>query len=539
MTPTKRVTLDPSESQEVAFSYTPQEAKTYHVAINGLSGSFEAILPVEEYPFTFRDLEISAPVIVGYPVTIGCRVMSCIAPVGRPITHTVTLYINNTPVLSQNVTLTRKFLCAETRVEFEFTPGSTRTYQVEIDGLTGSFTATTEVFVNTPLELVKSALEFPDEVREAYLRTQGDFSGPFLSGLSELKEAYFTFDPTVIQPRPLEPKYIQWVSPTGFNDPEGKWSNERYAYDGRRTSRTASLVLGGGWSSYLELTHAAINCNKIQFFVGKSFIDLISVEVYYESAWHNIYEGSFDYSIWEEKAIPEGIKSVTKARVRFYRDQSVTRYPAYLAEFQFWDVDKEPELELCPYDLDCPEGYECVEGICMPKVAQIPDANLNCVISLDLGGYKGWTLGSTLIAVRASEYQSWLNNIRFIDWGALGRLGMGIYGLGFPIEIPWPPSAPTATRTVGSICGDYSCKAISDSESYGSWQGCTLKSGEHEFNVNGLLDLGPGSWIVLASFVMSICNAFLSPGPKGTTKMTYLPLDCLNYKIYKIGTIDF
>lgn len=363
MTATKKITLDPGESQEVAFAYTPREAKTYHVAINGLSRSFEAILPVEEYPFTYEDLEISSPVVVGYPVTISCRVMLCISPVGRPITHTVTLYINNTPVLSQDVTLTREFLCAETRVEFEFTPGSTRTYQVEIGGLIGSFTATTEVFVNTPLELVKSALEFPDEVREAYLRTQGDFSGPFLSGASELKEAYFTFGPTIVT----------------------------------------------------------------------------------------------------------------------------------------------------------------------------PNASLDCVIGLDLGGYSGWTLGASLIAVRASEYQSWLDGLRFIDWGVPGRLGTGIYGLGFPIVVPWPPSAPTTTRTIGSICGDYNCQAISGSESYGSWQGCTLKSGEHEFNVNGLLDLGPGSWIVLVSFVLSICNIYSGYDDR----LVVLPLSCHNYKIYKIGTIDF
>lgn len=536
MTPTKKVTLDPGESQEVAFVYTPQEAKTYHVAINGLSGSFEAILPVEEYPFTYEDLEISAPVIVGYPVTISCRVMLCIAPIGVPITHTVTLYINNTPVSSQEVTLTREFLCAETSVEFEFTPGSTRTYQVGIDGLIGSFTATTEVFVNTPLELVKSALEFPDEVREAYTRIQGDLSGPFLSGASELKEAYFTFDPTVVQPRPLEPKYIQWVSPTGFNDPNTKWGNEIYAYDDKRHTACRSLVSGESWSSYLELTHAAIYCNKVEFYANNAFgiISAISVDIYYESVWHNIYEGSFADRTWVEKAIPEGIKSITKARVKFYNSQSASRY-VYLSEFKFWDVDKEPEPELCPSDFDCPEGYKCVEGICMPLIAQIPNANLNCVISLDLGGYRGMHLGASLIAVKASEYESWLNGIGFIDWGVPGRLGQGIYGLGYPITVP--PS----TRIVGSICGDYDCHSISSSELHRDKDTgrCLLGSGEHEFNVNGLLDLEPGSWVVLASFVMSICNAFLSPGPHGTTHMTYLPLDCRNYKIYRIGTIDF
>lgn len=366
MTPTKRITLDPGESQGVAFSYTPMEAKTYHVAINGLSGSFEAILPVEEYPFTFRDLEISAPVIVGYPVTIGCRVMLCIAPVGVPITHPVTLYINNTPVSSQEVTLTREFLCAETRVEFQFTPGSTRTYRVEIDGLTGSFEAVLPIFINTPPELVKSALEFPDEVREAYTRTQGDFSGPFLSGASELRETYFTFDPTIVIP---------------------------------------------------------------------------------------------------------------------------------------------------------------------------PNANLNCIIGLDLGGYSGWNLGATLVAVRASEYQSWLNDIRFIKWGHPGRLGVGVYGLGFPLEVSGPiPLDSQGYPSRASICGrDYDCKFIHREETHGGWEGCNLRSKDYEFNVNGLLDLEPGSWVVLASFVLSICNIYT--GYDG--RLVVLPLDCYNYKIYRIGTIDF
>ncbi|GAI40559.1 unnamed protein product, partial [marine sediment metagenome] len=47
MTQTKKVTLNPGESQKVAFSYTPKEAKTYYVTIDGLSGSFKAIAAVE------------------------------------------------------------------------------------------------------------------------------------------------------------------------------------------------------------------------------------------------------------------------------------------------------------------------------------------------------------------------------------------------------------------------------------------------------------------------------------------------------------
>lgn len=359
------------------YEFLDVETGTYTVSLSDPSGRYEVPAPItitleagdvmqknielslpEEYDIELRNLEVSAPVIAGYPVTITCWAKLCTGPIGVPSTRTITLYVNGSVIDSASVTLTRTFLCAEEKLRFEYTPPSPGLYAIELDGLGGVFEATEPVFTNMALELVKSATEFPAEVKEAYTKTQGDFSGPFLSGDSKLKEAYFTFDTTGI-------------------------------------------------------------------------------------------------------------------------------------------------------------------------------ANLNCIISLALGGYRGWSLAANLIAIKASEYESWLNGIRFIDWGRPGRLGAGIYGLGFPITVP--PS----TRIVGSICGDYDCQAISDSESYGGWQGCNLRSGDHEFNVNGLLDLEPGSWVVLASFTMSICNAFESPGPRGTTKMTYLPLDCRNYKIYKIGTISF
>lgn len=39
------VELEPSESKLVSFEFTPAEARTYEVSVNGLSGSFTAIAP--------------------------------------------------------------------------------------------------------------------------------------------------------------------------------------------------------------------------------------------------------------------------------------------------------------------------------------------------------------------------------------------------------------------------------------------------------------------------------------------------------------
>lgn len=56
---TRQVTLDPGESQVVAFTYTPQQARTYYVAINGLSGSFEAIAGPPVFDPWDYDLNVS------------------------------------------------------------------------------------------------------------------------------------------------------------------------------------------------------------------------------------------------------------------------------------------------------------------------------------------------------------------------------------------------------------------------------------------------------------------------------------------------
>ncbi|MBA7611714.1 hypothetical protein ES703_18943 [subsurface metagenome] len=57
---TKTITLDPSESREVAFTFTPSVAKVHVVSVDGLSGSFQALGPVGVAQiYTFRPLTSS------------------------------------------------------------------------------------------------------------------------------------------------------------------------------------------------------------------------------------------------------------------------------------------------------------------------------------------------------------------------------------------------------------------------------------------------------------------------------------------------
>jgi len=68
-----QVTLDPGESKELSFIFVPDRAGVYHVRLNGLSGSFEAL----EFPadFVFNNLIINPQMVeVGNDVQISCLV---------------------------------------------------------------------------------------------------------------------------------------------------------------------------------------------------------------------------------------------------------------------------------------------------------------------------------------------------------------------------------------------------------------------------------------------------------------------------------
>jgi len=133
-----------------------------------------------------------------------------------------------------------------------------------------------------------------------------------------------------------------WVSPTSFTDPDSVWNNEEQAYNGS-TSSGADSPNGSArtWGSYIELNIASISCDTIRFnaLYNAADINSISVDVYYSSAWNNIFEGIYVHNTWEEKAIGS-TENVTAARVMFYAKKTAT---AYLYELEFNEVAAEPQ----------------------------------------------------------------------------------------------------------------------------------------------------------------------------------------------------
>ena len=131
----------------------------------------------------------------------------------------------------------------------------------------------------------------------------------------------------------------EWISPTGFNDPGTQWSTETYAYDNNLDESAACNVTQlKDWSNFLELTHAALDCSKVRYYIHadtEADITQVDVDVYYGDDWHHVYEGAFTEGEWIEKELG-GIYSVTAVRFSFYNNHDTWNRWARLAEVDFW-----------------------------------------------------------------------------------------------------------------------------------------------------------------------------------------------------------
>lgn len=135
-----------------------------------------------------------------------------------------------------------------------------------------------------------------------------------------------------------------WVSPTSHNDPDSKWVMEVDAYDGDTGSSAANTAVN--YDHYLELTIAAIQCDKVRIYAQDIYItgynpDL-DIDVYYSSAWHNIFSGTITKLAWVEKAIGS-TQTVTKARVKSNTSDKTLR----IYEFEFNLLPPIVETDAC------------------------------------------------------------------------------------------------------------------------------------------------------------------------------------------------
>ena len=142
----------------------------------------------------------------------------------------------------------------------------------------------------------------------------------------------------------------QWSSPTGYEDPGNEWLDETNAYDDDIGTGAVDDVPGGDtWSQYLVLTHSAITCGRIQYYIGRedTYIDQVEIDIY-NSTWINVYSGVGTWNAWTNVSFTE--TSVTQMRFRFFNTiaaapQSKTAY-VYEADFLQSAASANYELDL-------------------------------------------------------------------------------------------------------------------------------------------------------------------------------------------------
>jgi len=140
----KSVTIAAGGSKTVSFSVTREEADTYAVTVDGLSGSF-TVVPVVAPPapaafsvsrLSFQPAEVEA----GTAVTIAVLVSNTGGTEGS---YTVVLKVNGVKEAEKTVTIAAG---DSQEVSFSLTRDEPGTYSVSVDGLSGGFT----VIVVTP-----------------------------------------------------------------------------------------------------------------------------------------------------------------------------------------------------------------------------------------------------------------------------------------------------------------------------------------------------------------------------------------------------
>ena len=130
---------------------------------------------------------------------------------------------------------------------------------------------------------------------------------------------------------------MSWVNPTGFVDGGGSWNTEPLAYDENTATYAYEDIPAVGWGNYLELTRAAVLCDKVQIWSSRSAanVDTIAVDVYYGAAWHNIYSGALIIGAYQEYAI-DSTQTVTAMRIRYSTNKKNRQ--ARICEADFNDV---------------------------------------------------------------------------------------------------------------------------------------------------------------------------------------------------------
>lgn len=130
---------------------------------------------------------------------------------------------------------------------------------------------------------------------------------------------------------------MSWISPTSHNDPESKWGQETYAYDGNTGTAAQDTQTGGTWGPWLELSFSAEKaCSGGRLWAEFDALHVDSVQIQVNDSslgWTTTYSGAFNDLAWTPWSFSY-LYNFTTARVRFF---SITTQNANFHELAFWE----------------------------------------------------------------------------------------------------------------------------------------------------------------------------------------------------------
>jgi len=124
----------------------------------------------------------------------------------------------------------------------------------------------------------------------------------------------------------------EWVTPTGGG---GEWNDEANARDNNLTT-LAQYYKGYGWTESFYHTHASLSCSKVRAYLDDATwrYTIAKIEVYYNSAWHQVFYANFARKAWTEVDLG-GYYDVTQIRFQFYNPSASAWAKVYETAF-YW-----------------------------------------------------------------------------------------------------------------------------------------------------------------------------------------------------------
>lgn len=129
----------------------------------------------------------------------------------------------------------------------------------------------------------------------------------------------------------------QWSSPTNFVDSGGTWAAEAFAYDELLANYAQESIAASSWGNYLELTISSTAVHGVRYYLHTDTgpnIDEVDIDLYYNSTWNDLYEGSVSEGSWLVQ-YTTAERTVTSVRFRFHNNNGGAAEDVCLAEVDY------------------------------------------------------------------------------------------------------------------------------------------------------------------------------------------------------------